>query len=413
MTSRARYIVLACSFLGWFFAGIEMSLMPLAARTVVQDLLGGAFTEAAAGKWLNYFNGSLLLGAAIGGMIFGLVGDRAGRTQAMAWSILCYSSFTGAGYFINTPEQMAALRFLAGLGVGGLWPNAVSLVSEYWSEVSRPTMAGILGSSANFGYLALGVLGAWVHVTPDSWRWLMLVGALPALLGVATFFAVPESPTWLAARGSPEHPARRVTPVAEVFRSPLLRLTLLGMCLGAIPLLGGWSSGKFLVPWADSVAGIDDPGFKARTQMWWGGGAALGSLVGGQVANLVGRRLTYFLISLGSFLLNCGIYRLGNPTDAGFLPIVFVLGFVSTIFFGWLPLYLPELFPTRVRATGTGVSYNFGRFATAAGVFLAGTLMTAFGGDYARVGAVTSLVYALGMLVIWFAPDTTAKGLKD
>jgi hypothetical protein len=241
----------------------------------------------------------------------------------------------------------------------------------------------------------------------------MLVGAIPALLGVATFFAVPESPTWLAARGSPEHPARRVAPVAEVFRSPLLRLTLLGMCLGAIPLLGGWSSGKFLVPWADSVAGVDDPGFKARTQMWWGGGAALGSLVGGQVANLVGRRLTYFLISLGSFLLNCGIYRLGNPTDAGFLPVVFVLGFVSTIFFGWLPLYLPELFPTRVRATGTGVSYNFGRFATAAGVFLAGTLMTAFGGDYARVGAVTSLVYALGMLVIWFAPDTTAKGLKD
>ena len=413
MTQYARYVVLICAFLGWFFAGIEMSLMPLAARTVVQDLLGGAFTEAAAGKWLNYFNGSLLLGAAIGGMIFGWVGDRAGRAPAMAWSILCYSGFTGASYFISTPEQMAGLRFLAGLGVGGLWPNAVSLVSEYWSAVSRPTMAGILGSSANFGYLALGVLGARFHVTPESWRWLMLVGAAPALLGVFAFFGLAESPAWLAARTTSQNPTRGSTPVADVFRPPLLRLTLLGMCLGAIPLLGGWSSGKFLVPWADSVAGLGDPGFKARTQMWWGGGAALGSLIGGQVANLVGRRLTYFLISLGSFLLNCGIYRFGNPTDKAFLPVVFVLGLVSTLFFGWLPLYLPELFPTRVRATGTGVSYNFGRIGTAAGVFMAGGLMTTFGGDYARVGGVMSFIYVFGLIVIWFAPDTTGKGLKD
>jgi SHS family sialic acid transporter-like MFS transporter len=187
----------------------------------------------------------------------------------------------------------------------------------------------------------------------------------------------------------------------------------LGICLGAIPLLGAWSSGKFLVPWADSVAGAADPGFKARTQMWWGGGAALGSLIGGQVANVVGRRPAYFLISLGAFLINGGIYRWGNPADAAFLPLVFALGFISTSFFGWLPLYLPELFPTRVRATGTGVSYNFGRFATAAGVFMAGALMSAFGGDYARVGAITSLVYGLGMIAIWFAPDTTGKGLKD
>ena len=113
MTSRTRYIVLVTAFLGWYFAGIEMSLMPLAARTVAQDLLGSSFTEAAAGKWLNYFNGALLLGAAIGGMIFGWVGDTAGRVRAMGLSILCYSGFTGAGYFIRTPEEMAALRFLA------------------------------------------------------------------------------------------------------------------------------------------------------------------------------------------------------------------------------------------------------------------------------------------------------------
>ena len=188
----------------------------------------------------------------------------------------------------------------------------------------------------------------------------------------------------------------------------MLRLTLLGICLGTIPLLGAWGSGKFLVPWADAFSGAN-PGYKAVTQAIWAGGAALGSLLGGRLANLLGRRLAYFLISLGSLAVNGGIFRFLDPHSPLFLPAVFVLGFISTIFFGWLPLYLPELFPTRVRATGTGVSYNFGRFASAAGVLGAGALMQTFGGDYAKVGAVTSLIYALGMVVIWFAPETTGK----
>jgi predicted MFS family arabinose efflux permease len=410
VSSRARYVVLAACFLGWLFAGIEMSLMPLAARPVAQDMLGAGFKEADAGKWLNYFNGSLLLGAAFGGLIFGWMGDRFGRVRAMAWSILCYSGFTGLGYFTATPEQMSALRFLAGLGVGGMWPCAVSLLSEFWADVSRPKMAGILACSANIGYLLVGLMGAQVHVTPNSWRWLMLVGGAPVLLGVCAMFVVPESPKWLATRAT-ENTTKPNEPVAEIFRPPLLRVTIVGFCLAAIPLLGAWSSGKFLMPWADSVA--TDAGFKARTQMIWGGGAALGSLLGGVAASLLGRRLSYFLISLGAFALNAGIYRFASPRDGIFLPWVFVLGFVSTLFFGWLPLFLPELFPTRVRATGTGVSYNFGRFTTAAGVFVAGALMSRFGGDYAKVGAVTSCIYALGVVVIWLAPETTGKELKD
>src|SRR4029079_5205723 len=116
---------------------------------------------------------------------------------------------------------------------------------------------------------------------------------------------------------------------------------------------------------------------------------------------------------LFSLVLNERIYGFMNPQGPGFSAAVFVVGFISTIFFGWLPLYLPELFPTAARATGPGVSFNFGRILTAIGVLGTGSLTAAFGGDYAAAGRVTSLVYALGMVVILFAPDTTGRRLRE
>ncbi|MBM3856017.1 MAG: MFS transporter, partial [Verrucomicrobia bacterium] len=124
-----------------------------------------------------------------------------------------------------------------------------------------------------------------------------------------------------------------------------------------------------------------------------------------------GRRFSYFLISLGSLALTVAMFQLTAPLRASFFPIVFTQGFVATLFFGWLPLYLPELFPTRVRATGSGISYNVGRFATAAGVLAAGAVFTALGGSYPAVGATAALIYGLGIFVIWFAPDTGQKSL--
>jgi MFS family permease len=272
--------------------------------------------------------------------------------------------------------------------------------------------AGLLGMSANLGVFVLSQLGTFRKVTPDSWRWLMLVGALPAILGLVSLRFVPESPAWLSTRAT-EKAGKSRSPLAELFQPPLLRLTLIGIGLGAIPLIGAWGASKWMIPWADKIGGATLPGYKATTQAYWAVGAALGSLLGGQLANLLGRRLTYFLISLDSMTLTAGIYVFLKPLEPAFLPCVFVQGFISTLFFGWLPLYLPELFPTRVRASGTGVSYNFGRFASAAGVLGAGALMKIFGGDFAKVGVITSLIYALGMGIIWFAPDTTGKSLRD
>lgn len=387
-----------------------MGLMPVASLSVSKSLLGAAYTDTLGGEWFARFTAALMLGAAIGGIALGNLGDRIGRTRAMGVSILFYSVFAGMGAFVQTQEQMLVLRFLVGLGAGGMWPNGIALVSECWPNTSRPLVSGIMGAGINAGYLLLSLVAWQWPVTPDAWRWIFCWAAIPAMLGLGALFWLPESPIWLAKRGASAQPS---PPLPELFQRPLLRLTLLGIALGSIPLIGAWAASKWMVPWADKTAGAAYPGYKALTTLWWAAGAVLGSFCGAQVAGLIGRRVAYFLISLGAMALTCGLFTLTAPMQPSFLPIVFTQGLVATLFFGWLPLYLPELFPTRVRATGSGMSYNSGRFATAAGVFFAGALFAALGGSYAKVGAVTGLIYGLGMLVIWFAPDTSKKSLDQ
>jgi MFS transporter, SHS family, sialic acid transporter len=202
-------------------------------------------------------------------------------------------------------------------------------------------------------------------------------------------------------------------PLRELFRPPLLRLTIIGILLGSIPMVGAWAASKWMIPWADKVGGATEPGYKAITQGWWALGAVLGSFCGAQIAAWLGRRRAYALISAGATALTLLMFLGTAPLQASFLPIVFAQGFVATLFFGWLPLYLPELFPTRVRAAGSGISYNVGRFATAIGVFFAGVLFAAVGGSYSHVGSLCGLIYALGLIVIWWAPDTSKKNLRE
>ncbi len=412
-----RYLILLAAFIGWLSAGVEMGLGPLVGRPALLDLLAPAserlamatrvVEEGRVGSWYAWYLCVFLLGGACGGLLFGRLGDQRGRVCALGWSILCFAGFTGASWWVQTPEQFLVLRFLASLGIGGTWPAGVALVSEAWPDAARPTIAGAMGTAANVGILLMALLGRTLPLAPDSWRWVMLIGAAPLPIGIAVLLWVPESPRWLQERSARTNPGD-FRPLGEVFRPPLLSRTLLGIVLGTIPLLGAWSSGKWLIPWADKELGQ-----AAQTQAIWAVGAVLGSAAGGWLAQLFGRRTTYFVVSLTTLAINLAIYRLLRPGEPVFLPAVFLLGLVSTVFFGWLPLYLPELYPTRVRATGSGVAYNFGRFASAAGVLGAGALMTFFQGDYARVGEVTAWVYGLGLVVILLAPDTSKSTLKD
>jgi MFS family permease len=408
LSTGQRWTVLLVTFVALVLSGAQLGLMPLAALSVSRDLLGEEFTPGLAGDWFARYTAAIMLGGALGGVLLGSAGDRIGRSRALGLSILFYSVFGGLGALARTQYELLALRFLTGVGIGGVWPLGVALVSECWSNVSRPTIAGVLGAGINVGILCMSQLGSLREVTAESWRWLMELSAWPALLAIGVIWLLPESPAWRALKATGTRQVAHRTRF-ELFQPPLVKRTLVGIALGAIPLVGAWGASKWMIPWADSVAGVGDPHYKATTQAYWAVGATLGSLIGSQLANLFGRRVTYFAISLGSTVLTCGIYVFLNPMSPTFLPVLFVQGFVTTLFFGWLPLYLPELYPTEVRAAGIGLTYNFGRIISAIGVLAAGTLMAWSGGDYARVGTITGAVYALGMMVIWFAPDTSGK----
>ncbi len=421
LSTAGRRVVLAAVFLGWLCAGVEMGLTPLVSRPALRDLLFAAgesagaslspADEAVVGRWFGAFLSTFLLGGAAGGLLFGRWADASGRVRAVGWSILCYSLFTGAGWFADSPGQLLVLRLLASLGIGGMWAAGVPLASEVWASALRATVAGAIGAAANIGILLLAILGAQHSITPQSWRWVMLVGALPALLGVWVLWRVPESPRWLAVRSLRGTTATRnaFAPLAELLGRTLRRRTLLGVGLATVPLLGTWASGKWLIPWADATGGVS----QAHTQAVWAAGAVVGSALGGWLAERFGRRVTYFVVSAASLTINMSLYHYLVPGDALFLPAVFLVGLVPTIFFGWLPLCLPELFPTHVRATGSGVTFNLGRVVSACGVLISGWLMTQFHGDYASVGELTSSVYAVGMVLILAARDIQPTALDD
>jgi MFS family permease len=455
LSTSGRYLILVCAFLGWMCAGLHLAITSLAMQSASVDLLArsgeldaAAFQaqskqfstknpsesptslsahdiaqfeqwtrwKAQVARWFAWLQCSFLFGAATGGLCFGWLGDRIGRSKAMAASILTYSLMAGGAYVAQSPVQLLVLWFLACTGVGGMWPNGVALVSEAWSNLSRPLVAGVIGTAANVGIFILATVAATVRITPDEWRWVMLIGASPVVLGVFSLIAVPESPRWLASRDRQSGGAPVPSSQSEVFRPPLLGVTLVGIILATIPLIGGWGSANWMVPWAGEAgeaASPPNPFLKAHVGQARSVTGIVGSALGGWIGSLVGRRRSYFLVSLVALGVAQYTFWFVLPTDREFLYWVGALGFFSGIYFGWLPLFLPELFPTRVRSTGAGVSFNFGRILTAVTIFATGALMKHFAGDYARIGRVTSLIFAIGMLAVCLAPDTSRKQITD
>ncbi len=449
LTTAGRMLMLTAAFLGWFFAGFHLSITSVVMQPASVDLLsrvgrldGDAYqslsqrakqkpgSEAAeaplteeeksqltqwnvlVGEWVAWLKCAFLFGAASGGLCFGALGDRFGRTKGMGFAILTYSLMAGAAYFANRPEALLLCWFLACMGVGGMWPNGVSLVSEAWSSLSRPMSAGLIGAAANIGIYLLSSLMKIRPPAPDDWRWIMLVAAAPGVLGILSFLVVPESPLWLATRGKSSDGSKAAASTTEIFFPPYLGITLVGIALATVPLFGGWGSADWMVQWADR-AGSARPSLKAEVSQARAITGIIGSFLGGWVANLVGRKLTYFLVSVIELAIAQYTFWYVVPTDASFLWWVRGLGLFNGIYFGWLPYCLPEFFPTRARSAGAGVSFNFGRIFTAITVFATGALMNFFEGNYAHIGRVTSLIFLVGMIIIWFAPDTSQRKLED
>jgi MFS family permease len=427
-----------------------MSIVSIVMRVAVADLLPEGTAEGVIGQWFGWLVCAFLLGAATGGYLFGIVGDRFGRAKAMSASILCYSVFSGATYFADSPVALLLLRFLTCMGIGGMWPNGIALIAEAWPNVSRPILAGVMGTAANVGILCFAVVTTFRYVTGEDWRWTMIVGASPMVLAIIAMIFVPESPKWLALQADKDKSTgdkKDKVGLGEIFTPPILKTTIIGILLGTIPLFGGWGVSNWGQAWASEAgdkakaaiqsadsentpAAEPDPSLKSRATIYRSLMGSVTSLLGGAIASFIGRKLSYGILCACALVCTQFLFRIDDPANKdvffslnlGFFswqPTEFLfwmgaLGFFSGFFFGWLPLFLPELFPTRVRSTGAGVSFNWGRILTAIGVLVSAALLKdMFKGEYARVGQITGFVYAVGLVVIFFAPDTSQNSLEE
>ena len=288
LEGKGKWLALSAAFLGWMFDGLEMGLFPLVARPAMQDLMGA---EAATrfGPWMGNIIALFLVGAAFGGVAFGWLGDRIGRTKAMVWSVLAYSIFSGLCAFATAPWHIGGLRFLAALGMGGEWALGVALVSEAFPNKSRPFMAGLIGAAANVGFLLIALMSlglakivtslsgffgailpaAWgdALLANGAWRLLFLLGALPALLTFVIRMFVPESEKW----HNSTLKAKTKVRVGEIFAPGQIKLTLLGALLGAVALLGTWGSVQWIPSWGHKLSGRPGrgPGSICRSRRPW------------------------------------------------------------------------------------------------------------------------------------------------
>ena len=408
--NAGQWMVLVAAFLGWMFDGVEMGLFPIAVPPAIRDLLQLTdHKDPLVGQWMANLTALFLLGAAAGGFVFGWMGDKIGRVRSMTISILAYSGFTGLCYFATAPWQLGVFRFLAALGMGGEWALGVALVMECWPEKYRPILAGVIGAAANVGFLLISLVGMVFAVTPESWRWIMVAGAAPGILALFVILFVPESKRWQQSVKK----AAGVNPLREIFTPPLLKSTILAIIFCSVALIGTWAAVSALLPaWADQLAGKDMPKAKAIAQLWISIGCIIGCLIGPLASNRIGRRGAYFALCVASLLVTQWVFRFLNAYDTLFLVASFLAGLTASSFYGLLPLYLPELYPTRVRATGQGVSFNFGRVLAAVGAIFTGALIGIFGG-IPQACAIITLVYLVGMVVIWFAPETMGKPLPE
>lgn len=410
--SKALFYTLLAAFLGWMFDGLEMGIFPLVARPALQEMQHGlgVVNESFVQTWMGYVTCTFLLGAAAGGLVFGWLGDRIGRVRAMILSVLAYSIFTGLNYFAQAPWHLALFRFIAALGMGGEWSLGVALVMEAWPRDKRPLMAGVIGAAANFGYAIIALIGTWFHITTDSWRWVMLVGAAPALLTLLISHHVPESEKW---KESVRTEGKAENPLAEIFSGALLKNTLLAIMFSSVALIATWCIVQWIPLWADQMTDGKQPQVKAFIQLSSSIGAIIGCLVAPIVGGVIGRRPAYFGLCLGSLVVCSILFRAYHEYSTSFLLMVGVVGAFTAAFYGWLPLYLPELFPTRVRATGQGTAFNSGRILAAIGAWQMGPILAYFDKSYPRAGAAIVLIYLLGMVLIWFAPETKNRPLPD
>ena len=410
-----QWLVLGVAWLGWVFDSMDSTIYALVLQPALRDILGHSAHVMVDEKTIGWYGGIIfsvfLIGWAIGGVLFGVLADRFGRTHTLVITILIYAVFTGLAALSHTWWQLAIYRFLTALGIGGEWAAGAALVAEVWPEAKRARAAGILQSAWAAGFLIAATAN--LLTRGFSWRMMFVIGVAPALVAMLVRLWVKEPERWKHAHEA----ARRRVALGELFSPALRRGTWVGSGLAFVAVFGLWGATNWTPTLVRALPEVRALGAASQTvrvsyaTMALNAGALLGYLSFGPLADRIGRRAVFAIMCAGSFVMLpvTFLVPVAYRTALFLLPL---LGFFNNGIFSGFPIYLPELYPTRIRATGAGFCFNVGRVLASAGPFITGALVVAFG-SFGRAASAVALIYLVGLAILPFAPETRGRPLPE
>jgi MFS family permease len=416
--TRYHWFVLFVAWLGWVFDSMDSTIYTLVLHPALHDLLGHGATGAVPSQLISWYGGLILsvflIGWALGGVVFGVLADRFGRTRVLTWTILIYAVFTGMAALSQTWWQLAAFRFLTALGIGGEWAAGAALVAEVWPESARAKAAGWLQSAWAAGFF----LAALIQLALREWGWrpMFLAGVGPALLAVVVRLWVREPEPWLKINRAPRPFLSGWTDsVRELFSPANRRATLVGSGLAFVAVFGLWGATNWtptLIRSLPELATAEPTRvntYVSYATMLLNVGSLAGYLSFGFLADRFGRRPIFAVMCLGSLIMlpTAFLVPRSYQTVLWLLPS---LGFFNNGIFSGFAIYLPELYPTAIRATGAGFCFNAGRVLAASGPFLTGAMVQHLG-SFGRAASAVALIYFVGLVILPFAPETKGKPL--
>lgn len=416
--TRYHILVLVVASCGWLFDTMDQWLYVLARQPAIADLLAVSPGDPEVARVSGIVQALFIIGWATGGFAFGMVGDRLGRTRTMIITVLMYAGFTGLSGLSRNVFEFGVFRFLTGLGIGGEFAAGASLVAEVFPQHARPTALGIMQASSALGNILAGLIN--FAVAPAyGWRWVFGVGVLPALLVVVIRMAIREPERWQRARQEALAERKGLGTIRGLFATPeLRRSTLVGVGLAAVGVIGFWGIGTWSPDLLRNAVNPENlPALKpiadrqvSLAVMAQNAGAFFGILAWAWLAQRIGRKLAFAATFVACTAVVPAVFHLTSSFTHALL-LFPMMGFFTTALFGGYAVYFPELYPTRLRATGTGFCYNVARYLAAAGPYTFGALRGAFGIQWAAT--LLSGVFVLGLAVLPFARETKGQPLPE
>ena len=427
-----HWFVVAVASIGWMFDTMAQQLFNLARKPAITELLGGHAPNETVNEQGAYATAIFMVGWAMGGVLFGILGDRIGRARTMTLTILTYSVFTFISVLARGVWDFDLYRFLCGFGVGGQFAVGVALVAEVVPATARPYALGLVQASSAIGNMIAAGVGIFLGqleqagTIGSAWRWEFAAGAIPAPLAFVVFKKLKEPDQWLKARAE----NKRLGSFGELLRTHRWRRnSIIGLMLAFAGVVGLWGIGFFsydlfrpVLQRTFSAQGLSGAALNGKVTTWIGLtslfqnlGCFFGVYAFTYLTNYTGRKKAFALSFIAAmFMTAYTFWNLNNLTDIFWM--VPLMGFTQLALFGGYAIYLPELFPTRLRSTGTSFCYNCGRLVAAAGPLSLGLLTSRVyhGPNALRYAGVTMcLVFLVGLAALPFAPETKGQPLPE